>query len=194
MRLPDKNSNIEQLESKIKDFVDKSRKDKSKTDSVYVLNCKRPNSKEEAIETSRQLLEEYSNNGDIKYRDPNKEVDNNTNTRPDSFKEALNTETSNMKDDLYISYPYWIEKCYEVENIFYVGWSNTVVERITDHITDDGALFTKIFPPVKIEEIRWYPSKKMAKKAEGSVADEYSDIKSDTNIYEDKIKKYAYYF
>lgn len=194
MGLTIKNSNSNEIQLRIKDFVDKSRTNKEKTDSVYVLKCNKPKSKESAIETAKKLLKKYSTNGEAKYRDPNKKKRNNIPTRPSSFKEALDTDTSNMNDNRYISYPYWIEKCYKAEDVFYIGWSNEVEERIIKHVTHEGALFTKIFSPIKIEEIRWYPSKESAKKAEGSVAGEYSDIKSDTDLHKDRIEKYAYYF
>lgn len=217
MRLPIENPNPKEIQSRIKDFANKSRTDKGRKDSVYVLECDKPESKESAIETSKELLEEYSTNNEIKYRDPNKKVGNKTTTKPSSFKEALNSKTKNVRDDPYISYPYWIEYCYKADNIYYVGWSNKVDERISDHVTNDGALFTKIFSPMKIEEIRWYPSKSAAKEAEGKVANEYSDIEQDqredlqneynniidflqhtseldADIHEDRVRKYAYYF
>lgn len=215
MRLPTENPNSKEVQSRVKDFVNKSRTQEGRTDTVYVLECNKPKSKQSAIETAEELLEEYSTNDEVNNevmcRDPTKRIRNNTSTKPSSFKEALDTETNNTQDNAYISYPYWIEYCYKANHIFYVGWSNRVDKRITDHITSNGALFTKIFSPIKIEEIRWYPSKSAAKEAERKVAREYLDIgnsqdeyksikkfrqnKSElgAELHEDEIRKYAYY-
>ncbi|GAB7008971.1 GIY-YIG nuclease family protein [Halorubrum trueperi] len=197
MRLPVKNPNTKEVKQRIKEFVEKSHPGDEKSDSVYVLECNKAKSKESTIEAAKELLEEYPNDDEKLYLDPIKERrDNRTSStsRPNSFEEALDTETKNMKYDPYISYPAWIEYCYNAEDIYYVGWSNKVEERITKHVVNNGSLFTKIFSPIKIEEIRWYPSKADAKKAEGSVAGEYSDIGPDTDLQEDSIGKYAYFF
>jgi predicted GIY-YIG superfamily endonuclease len=197
MSLPTEITNLDDTRSKINKIVNKSRGDEEKTDSVYVLMCSKPDSKEAAMETAKPLLEEYRTGEKIRYRDHSKEKTSRQTTKPNSFSEALKNESNEIEDDLYISYPYWIERCYKAKNIFYVGWSNDVEDRIMKHLTDDGALFTKIFPPIKIEEIRWYSSKQTAKKAEGDVADEYSDVGRrplDSDSNGDNIEKYAYYF
>lgn len=211
MRLPTENLNSKKVQSRIQEFANRSRTNNERTDSVYVLECSKPESKESAIETAEELLKKYSTNSEVMYRDPTKRIRNNTNTRPSSFKEALNSEVNSVEDDPYISYPYWIEYCYKANQIYYIGWSNNVNQRITEHVMNNGALFTKIFTPIKIEEIRWYPSRSAAKEAERKVAheyleigdsrDEYKSIKNfrqkeselGTELCEDEIKKYAYY-
>jgi predicted GIY-YIG superfamily endonuclease len=88
------------------------------------------------------------------------------------FKKSVNAFTEYSTYDI---------KALVAEEIYYVGWTNRPIGRILDHLRaeEEGAQFTKVYQPIAIEEIRWFESSEAAKKAEGSVAGEYNQYRSD---------------
>lgn len=170
MDLPPPNSSREDIRPKVREKVAKTRSGDSRTDAVYVLKCEKPPSKQTAIDSFRNQFQEFKDPDDLEYH--TRRVKRQVPSKPDSFEDAISEDPG----DEYISYPSWIEFAYEVEDVYYVGWSNGVTDRIVKHIIGDGALFTRIFTPLSIEEIRWYSTEDAAKTAEHQVAQEYSDI------------------
>lgn len=69
-----------------------------------------------------------------------------------------------------------VEEALLADYLYYVGWTNRVVQRILQHVRGDsqGANFTMQYPPVTVQEIRWYGSESEAKRQERELADEYT--------------------
>jgi predicted GIY-YIG superfamily endonuclease len=51
--------------------------------------------------------------------------------------------------------PNWVWAAHNMETRYYVGSSKRVGYRILQHIYEDGAQFTKVFPPAHIMQIEW---------------------------------------
>jgi len=86
-----------------------------------------------------------------------------------------------LKSQANISGQVYDDEALVADQLYYVGWSNRPVHRILAHLQADqeSARFTKIYPPVAIEEIRWFDSKKEAKRKEPEVANEYRNMTVD---------------
>lgn len=52
--------------------------------------------------------------------------------------------------------PKWVWPAHSADKRLYIGSSKRVGYRILQHIHNDGAWFTEIFPPKKIQGIEWY--------------------------------------
>ncbi|WP_251331204.1 hypothetical protein [Haloplanus pelagicus] len=75
-------------------------------------------------------------------------------------------------------YPNWVDHALESELLLYVGWTNDVQRRITDHLTGEGAVFTEIFPPIGIVKLYPADTSREAKRMESQVASQLSDAVS----------------
>lgn len=51
--------------------------------------------------------------------------------------------------------PNWVWVAHDMDERYYVGSSKRVGYRILQHIHQDGAQFTSVFPPARIVEIEW---------------------------------------
>jgi len=63
------------------------------------------------------------------------------------------------------------------DRLFYVGWTKNIVQRICQHNRglSKAAKFTQQYPPINIQEIRWYESERIARQKESDVAKEYEN-------------------
>lgn len=91
------------------------------------------------------------------------------------------SQLQSLKNQADISGQVYDDEALVADHLYYVGWSNRPVYRILAHLraSQESARFTKIYPPVAIEEIRWFDSKKEAKRKEPEVADEYRNMTVD---------------
>jgi len=63
-----------------------------------------------------------------------------------------------VNQERWAKLPWWLSVGDTYSKLLYVGVSKRVVERIYLHAIGSGARFTRIFPPIKVQSIDWYPS------------------------------------
>jgi len=73
----------------------------------------------------------------------------------------------------YDSLP-WLNRCLEAHTLVYIGESSDIVRRLHEHMWDRSqngraALFTKLFPPHYLRDLKWFPNKDAATLAEKNV-------------------------
>lgn len=79
--------------------------------------------------------------------------------------------------------PNWVWVAHDMDRRYYVGSSKRVGYRILQHIYQDGAQFTKVFPPAHIIEIEWVEaSTENLRKMEEEKADNLKD--EETFVYQ----------
>lgn len=81
------------------------------------------------------------------------------------------------------SIPKWVWPAHTADERYYVGSSKRVGYRILQHIYGDGAMFTEIFPPAHIVEIKWVEaSTNNLRQMEKEKAEDLKD--DDTFVYQ----------
>jgi predicted GIY-YIG superfamily endonuclease len=135
----------------------------------------------------RDLIErEYPQDGDVNSRNALYLL----RCRHSSSREVVKREVVRGEDSYYDSPPYWIDKAFDAERLYYVGrYSGDVRERILKHCRGKGANFTGIFPPVEIVTIKWIPGSEDTDKRERKLADQIQES-SENNGY----SAYVYQF
>lgn len=165
--LPSRDIPRNQVYFRIKEIIDTHRGEADPLNAVYVLRCSRFESKENTIRRAKSMYDSFMIS-------PDNSSKPSASFRPSSLKEASNaaSELETEQSSSLVEYPSWIELAYEVDELFYVGWSNRIYKRITDHVVgaNDAALFTKLFPPKKIEDIHWFNTVSEARRAEPEIA------------------------
>lgn len=90
---------------------------------------------------------------------------------------SLKNATGIALDELDVSeIPWWVKAATNYNRLFYVGLSKRMVTRLYNHAHAKGASFTKVFPPVRLLSIDWYPTLAHSYRAEPEKA-EYLDKK-----------------
>jgi len=70
--------------------------------------------------------------------------------------------------------PGWKDEVDSARRLIYVGRAKNLLKRLHQHLNepgDVGANFTAVFPPVRILDVSWYPSKFTADRAERFTAE-----------------------
>ncbi|WP_269782719.1 GIY-YIG nuclease family protein [Halobacterium wangiae] len=70
--------------------------------------------------------------------------------------------------------PSWAGEVDGANRILYVGVTVNLLKRLDEHLNNSGsgpADFTKVFPPIRILNVNWYPSYQIACQAERITAD-----------------------
>lgn len=69
--------------------------------------------------------------------------------------------------------PHW-KNVDTAERLLYVGVTKNLIRRLDEHLNNSGrgsAQFTRVFPPIRILHVAWYPSYVRARNAEGITAE-----------------------
>lgn len=182
MKLPQRELGRDDVYMRVKQIVSSFNQPEDSVAAVYVLECRKPEDKEDALNTYRELVgEDY-----FEYlRNRRNKLSSMNMGRPSSFEDALKDNDIDNSNSLGSGIDsHWIDIAYEVDNILYVGWSNRVNHRIAEHVkgSREGAFFTHVFPPTKVRRIDWYNSKEEALAAEEKTAEDLSDISIKDNI------------
>ena len=81
--------------------------------------------------------------------------------------------------------PSWAWAAHYAVQRYYVGFTTNPYRRVSGHVEgDDGALFTRLFPPRSIRSIEWYQNESEARMAESPTADRIDDELTDAFVYQ----------
>lgn len=81
--------------------------------------------------------------------------------------------------------PKFIWRAFYSDHVYYVGQTSDIYKRVEEHAEgfEEGAVLTKIFPPLEIIETRWFSTRSDAKEAEEKVARKYDGGYGNVDIF-----------
>lgn len=173
-RLPDRSSERKYVYEKVDDRIENKWGKKPDHNAVYSLQCERQYQKEKFITENKRFFDDLYSEPHEKQKRREKARQNHIDIREKGDQPSFDIQHADGP-----IYPQWIDSAYEADEIYYVGMSNDVSRRITDHVlgTKSGAMFTKLFPPVKIHDVEYFETRKEAKKKEQEVAEDLKEKK-----------------
>lgn len=102
------------------------------------------------------------------------------------FVEQTQMSTEWLTDDI----PSWAWAAWYSSQCVYVGFTHNPYLRVEQHVEyiedpdEDGALFTKLFPPEKVESIDWYESETEARRMEVETAERIERERYNAFVYQ----------